>query len=161
MAMPSSPLGCQADRQGMREACSQVLRVVSGVGPHPPCCLQVGAATIHDVFHVVFLKKFPGTLPVVVPCLPPIKHGRVLPQPEKVLHAHLNRGASEILVQSMAQAAVDTTWEKVTEFKDAYPSFQLDVDAFIRRKYQRRPSWPNQRCPQPCRRSPHPCRAWR
>jgi hypothetical protein len=83
----------------------------------PPKC------RIHDVFHVVFLKKFTGTPPVVVPHLPPIKHGQVLPQPEKVLRAHLNRGVLEILVQWMAQAAADATWEKVPEFKDAYPSF--------------------------------------
>jgi hypothetical protein len=49
----------------------------------------------------------------------------------------------------MGQAAIDATWEKVPGFKDAYPSFQLEdelflmgwsvVDAFIGRKYQRRP----------------------
>jgi hypothetical protein len=87
-----------------------------------------------------------------VSCLPPIKHGRVLPQPEKVLHAHLNRGELEFLVQWMGQAVANTTWEKVPEFKDAYPSFQLEdesflnggggesvVDTFIRKTYQRRP----------------------
>jgi hypothetical protein len=54
---------------------------------------------IYDVFHVVFLKKFTGTQPAVVARLPPIKHGRVLPQPEKVMHACLNHGVWEILVQ--------------------------------------------------------------
>jgi hypothetical protein len=39
----------------------------------PPKC------RIHDVFHVVFLKKLTGTPPAAVPRLPPIKHGRVLP----------------------------------------------------------------------------------
>jgi hypothetical protein len=83
----------------------------------PPKC------RIHDVFHVVFLKKFTGTPSAAMPGLPPIKHGRVLLQPEKVLRAHLNRGMWEILVQWMDQAAADATWEKVPEFKDAYPSF--------------------------------------
>jgi hypothetical protein len=75
----------------------------------------------------------------------------MLPQPEKVLRTRLNRGVWEILVQWMGQTTADATWEKVPEFKDAYPSFQLKdelfsiwgggsvVDAFIRRKYQRRP----------------------
>jgi hypothetical protein len=90
----------------------------------PPKC------RIHDVFHVVFLKKFTGTPPATVPRLPPIKHGRVLPQPEKVLRARLNRGMWEILVQWMGQAAADATWELVIEFKDAYPSFQLEDELF-------------------------------
>jgi hypothetical protein len=54
-------------------------------------------------------------------------------------------------VQWMGQAAIDSTWEKVLEFKDAYPSFQLEdglflnlggggvVDAFIGKMYQRQP----------------------
>jgi hypothetical protein len=125
-------------------------QVLARIGPVayklalPPKC------RIHDVFHVVFLKKFTGTPPATVPRLPPIKHGRVLPQPEKVLRARLNRGVWEILVQWMGQAAADATWELVIEFKDAYPSFQLEdelfsngggsvVDAFIGRKYLRQP----------------------
>jgi hypothetical protein len=95
MAAPSSPPSCDIDRQGTREAHSQVLRpfeVLACISPIayrlalPPKC------HIRDVFHVVFLKKFKGAPPAAVPRLPPIKHGRVLPQPEKVLHAHLNRG---------------------------------------------------------------------
>jgi hypothetical protein len=57
-----------------------------------------------------------------VPLLPPINHGRVLPQLEKVQHAHLNRDAWEILVKWMGQAAANVTWEKVPEFTDAYRS---------------------------------------
>jgi hypothetical protein len=53
--------------------------------------------------HVVFLKKFMGTLQDVAPRLPPIKHGCVLPKPEKVLRAYLNRDVWEILVQWMGQ----------------------------------------------------------
>jgi hypothetical protein len=94
----------------------------------------------------LFLKKFKGTPPATVPRLPPIKNGRVLLQPEKVLHARLNRSVWEIMVQWMGQSAADATWEKVSEFKDAYPSFQLEdelfsngagsvVDAFIGKQY--------------------------
>jgi hypothetical protein len=86
---------------------------------------------IHDAFHVVFLKKFTGTPRDVVPCLPPIKHVWVLPQSEKVLHARLNRGVWEILVQWMGQVVADTTWEKVPEFKDAYPPFSSRTSCFI------------------------------
>jgi hypothetical protein len=98
---------------------------------------------------VVFLKKFNGVPPPTPIPLPPIKHGRVLPQPEKVLRAHLNRGMWEIMVKWVGQADANTTWEKVPEFKEAFPSFQLMdelfhngegsvVDAFIGRPYQRR-----------------------
>jgi hypothetical protein len=31
----------------------------------------------------------------------------------------------------MGQAAIDSTWEKVLEFKDAYPSFQLEDELFL------------------------------
>jgi hypothetical protein len=34
-------------------------------------------------------------------------------------------------VQWMGQAAIDSTWEKVLEFKDAYPSFQLEDELFL------------------------------
>jgi hypothetical protein len=47
---------------------------------------------IHDVFHVVFLKKFEGTPPDAPPRLPPMHHGRVLLVPSRVLrtpHGHL------------------------------------------------------------------------
>jgi hypothetical protein len=91
----------------------------------PPKC------RIYAIFHVVFLKKFMGTQPTVVPHLPPIKHGRVMPQPEKVLRARLNRGVWEILVQWLCQATADVTWENVPEFKDAYPSFQLENELFL------------------------------
>jgi hypothetical protein len=58
-----------------------LFQVLARIGPVayrlalPPKC------RIHDVFHVVFLKKFMGAPPTAVPRLPPIKHGRVLPQP--------------------------------------------------------------------------------
>jgi hypothetical protein len=38
-------------------------------------------ARIHDVFHVVFLKKYEGTPPTGPGQLPPIGHGCVLPVP--------------------------------------------------------------------------------
>jgi hypothetical protein len=53
---------------------------------------------IHNVFHVLFLKKFVGTPPSEVPPLPPIKRGRVLPVPLKIVRTWLNRGNWELLV---------------------------------------------------------------
>jgi hypothetical protein len=58
---------------------------------------------IHYVFHVVLLKKFMGTPSVAMSRLPPIKHGQVLPQPEKILHTRLNHGVWKTLVQLMGQ----------------------------------------------------------
>lgn len=55
-------------------------------------------ARIHSVFHVSLLKKFEGTPPASVMPLPDLLHGRVVPTPDKVLRAHLNRGVRELLV---------------------------------------------------------------
>jgi hypothetical protein len=104
---------------------------------------------IHNVFHVVFLKKFNGAPHATPATLPPIKHGCILPEPEKVLRARLNHGVWEIMVKWARQAAANATWEQVPEFKEAFPSFQLEdelfhngegsvVDAFIDKQYQRR-----------------------
>jgi hypothetical protein len=74
-------------------------------------------ARIHDVFHVALLKKFEGTaLSQVVP-LPDILHGRVIPSPNKVVKARLNRGVWELLVQWVGRAAADASWEQLEEFK--------------------------------------------
>jgi hypothetical protein len=43
-------------------------------------------AKIHNVFHVVFLKKFERSPPTTTP-LPPIVRGRAVPILEKVAHA--------------------------------------------------------------------------
>jgi hypothetical protein len=85
---------------------------------------------IHNVFHVVFLKKFNGAPPATPATLPPIKHGRILPEPEKVLRARLNHDMWEIMVKWAGQAAANATWEQVPEFKKAFPSFQLEDELF-------------------------------
>jgi hypothetical protein len=64
---------------------------------------------IHNAFHVVFLKKFNGSPPIAPATLPPIKHGRVVPEPEKVLRVRLNRGVWEIMVKWARQAAANAT----------------------------------------------------
>ena len=81
---------------------------------------------------MVFVKKFVGEPSASVVPLPPIKHGRVLPVPEKVLRVRFNKG----------------TWDLLPEFKHAFPFFQLEdelfsnergsvLDAFIGRAYHR------------------------
>jgi hypothetical protein len=111
-------------------------------------------ARIHNVFHVVFLKKFEGTPPDAVVPLPPLHHGRVVPLPDRVLKARLNRGNWELLVRWQGHPPADSTWERLDEFKEAHPDFQLEdelfageggsvMDAFYGWKFERR----NKRAP--------------
>jgi hypothetical protein len=68
-------------------------------------------ARIHDVFHVALLKKFEGIAPSQLVPLPDILHGQVIPFPDKVVKARLNRGVWELLVQWVGCAAADASWE--------------------------------------------------
>jgi hypothetical protein len=54
---------------------------------------------IHDVFHVVFLKKHVGAPPDDTVPLPPIVHGRAVLNKARVVRAHLNRSAWELSMQ--------------------------------------------------------------
>jgi hypothetical protein len=107
-------------------------------------------AKIHDVFHVALLKKFEGEPRSITP-LPSIQHDRVIPTPDKVIRARLNRGDWEVLVSWQGKSPTSTTWEKVAEFKLAYSEIHLAdnlflgeggnvVDSFIGKVYQRRRS---------------------
>jgi hypothetical protein len=53
-----------------------LFQVLAPIGPVTYKLALPPKSRIHDVFHVVFLEKFISTPPVVVPLLPPIKHGR-------------------------------------------------------------------------------------
>jgi hypothetical protein len=86
---------------------------------------------IHCVFHVVLLKKYTSKPPAEVVPLPPIRHGRVVPVPSKVLKARLNRGTWEVLVRWMDRSAADATWEPLKQFKEAHPDFQLEDELFV------------------------------
>jgi hypothetical protein len=66
-----------------------------------------------------------------------------------VIWARLNRGHWEILVLWQGQALTNATWEKVADFKIAYPAVQLEyklflgeegnvVDSFVTKVYKRR-----------------------
>jgi len=104
---------------------------------------------IHNVFHIVFLKKHQGDPPPAIVPLPPVIHGRVVPTPASVKRARLNRGVWELCVRWVGRDASDSTWEKLDEFRETYPEFQLEdelfreeggnvVDAFVGIQYRRR-----------------------
>jgi hypothetical protein len=124
-------------------------RVVERIGEVAYLLHLPAKARIHDVFHVVLLKKFEGMPSEMVP-LPPIQHGRAISTPDKIQRSRLNKGTWEVLVFWQGRPATDTTWEKVEDFKVAYPDVQLGdelflreegnvVDSFIGKVYQRRP----------------------
>ena len=81
-------------------------------------------ARIHDVFHVVFLKKYHGDPPASIAVLPPIANGRILPVPAKILRATPARNSWDLLVQWEGCSPAEATWEPLTEFKEKYPSFK-------------------------------------
>jgi hypothetical protein len=94
-------------------------------------CLQLSPnAKIHNVFHVVFLKKFAGSPQTHTPQLPPIVCGRVVPVPEKVVHARPTASSWEVLTQWQGKTAAEATWEPLEQFKEAYPKFKLENELF-------------------------------
>ena len=106
-------------------------------------------AKIHNVFHAVFLKKHQGDPPATMVPLPPVVHGRVVPTPDSVKRACLNRGIWELCVRWVGRDSSDSTWEPLDEFKATYPEFQLEdelfrkeggnvVDAFVGIQYRRK-----------------------
>jgi hypothetical protein len=74
-------------------------------------------AHIHDVFHVVLLKKYEGQAPKVISPLPEILHGYIIPAPEKEIKARLNCGVWEVLMHQVGRPATDSSWEQLEEFK--------------------------------------------
>ena len=108
-------------------------------------CLPEGAR-IHDVFHVGVLKPFRGTPPTSEPVLPPLRHGRPLQRPERILRSELRRGVWHVLVEWSGMPASKATWEPVPAFREAHPSFQLadelfpegGIDVMVGKTYSRR-----------------------
>ena len=88
-------------------------------------------AKIHDVFHVSLLKKFIGQLPDEVVPLPDLLHGRVVPTPEKVSKARLNRGVWEVLVHWVGRPAAEASWVQLEDFQLRYPAIQVADDLFL------------------------------
>jgi hypothetical protein len=80
-------------------------------------------ARIHDVFHVGVLKPWRGTPPATLPPLPPLRHGRILLQPERALKAQLRHGTWLVLIKWAGLDESEATWEPVEAFKTRFPSF--------------------------------------
>jgi hypothetical protein len=123
-------------------------QVLARIGP-VSCKLKLPAkARIHDVFHVVNLKKFTGTPPAMVVPLPHIVRGRVVLQPAKILRARSTKDSWELLVRWDGHHAADATWVLLETFKNDYPDFKLEdelfrqtggsvVDSFFGKQYRR------------------------
>jgi hypothetical protein len=87
-------------------------------------------ARIHDVFHVGLLKPFHGDPPAQMPALPPVEHGRVVVQPEKVLNARVARRRCELLVRWTGAPAAETKWVDL-EFVQHFPDYQLEDEPLL------------------------------
>jgi hypothetical protein len=107
-------------------------------------------ARIHDVFHVVFLKKFEGVPPAAVPHLPPINHNCTLAVPSRVKRARPTGTSWELLVFWEGHDAADASCVDVQDFEDRYPDFKLEdelfsqaggsvMDSMFGRQFRRRP----------------------
>jgi transposase InsO family protein len=87
-------------------------------------------AQIHNVFHVVFLKKFEGTPPTEPTPLPPIVRGRAVAQPDRVVRARSAGSSWEIPVQWKGKSMAEATWEPLQQFKEDYPNVKLEDELF-------------------------------
>ncbi|KAJ1276598.1 hypothetical protein BS78_05G226900 [Paspalum vaginatum] len=95
--------------------------------------LQLPAgARIHDVFHVGLLKPFCGCPLESTPQLPPLENGCLLPVPERIWCTCLCRGDWHVLVQWDGSTVDQATWEPLRQFKDSYPTFQLEDELFLK-----------------------------
>jgi hypothetical protein len=91
----------------------------------------LAGARIHNMFHVGLLKKFFGVPPQAPPALPPLHHGRVCVEPERVLKCRLAWGQHELLVRWKGMAAAEATWMPLEEFCHIYPTFQLEDELLV------------------------------
>ena len=88
-------------------------------------------AKIRDIFHVELLKKFVGTPPTELVQLPAIVRGRIVPTPQHVIRARLNRGVWELLIHWTGSDPAEATWESLPSFVVTYPAFQLEDELFL------------------------------
>jgi hypothetical protein len=77
------------------------------------------------------LKWYRGDPPAAPVPLPPIHHGRACLEPEMVFKSRLARGRHELLVQWKGQAAADSSWMALDEFRSLFPAFQLEDELIV------------------------------
>lgn len=88
-------------RQNQCQACSKIygpFQALERIGSVAYRLRLPDKARIHDVLHVVFLKKHQGVPPTDIVPLPHIV-GRAVPTLEQVVRAKPNRGSWDVLVQ--------------------------------------------------------------
>ncbi|GJS49281.1 ty3-gypsy retrotransposon protein [Tanacetum coccineum] len=86
---------------------------------------------IHPVFHVSLLKPFEGTEPEEVSNLPEdVYEGYPVEQPLSICDSQvvLKNGlpARQVLVQWLGSSPEEATWEWLTDFQAAYPTYHLE-----------------------------------
>jgi hypothetical protein len=74
------------------------------------------AVRLHDVFHVEVLKKFVGMPPDVLPPLPLMVDGVVVPTPKRVVQGLRAHGVRQVLLHWLGEPAASTTWEDLEDF---------------------------------------------
>ncbi|GKA32697.1 ty3-gypsy retrotransposon protein, partial [Tanacetum coccineum] len=89
------------------------------------------SSIIHPVFHVSLLKLFLGSDQGAVANLPEEEHeGKLVDQPLSVCATRmvLQNGipTRQMLVQWSGSSPEEATWEWLSEFKTAYPSYHLE-----------------------------------
>ena len=150
MGLASPPPSCSgiSQRSFFLQALAALLRTVTDPTAHQYGGLSSAAAPkslLHDVFHMVFLKKYTGDSPTTTVPLLPIIHGRAVPAPAAVLRARPSSTLWDLLVQCQGHSDADATWEPLEQFKESYPYFQLEdklygegsvVDRFFGHKFQ-------------------------
>jgi hypothetical protein len=87
---------------------------------------------LHDVFHVGLLKRFHGE-PLESPgWLPPTRHGRACLVLATVMKSRLARGTIELLLTWKGRENADASWMEAMEFRQLYPSFQLEDELLVK-----------------------------
>jgi hypothetical protein len=64
--------------------------------------------------------------------MPPLLHGRILPEPETVVRAEQRRGVWYVRIKWRGLPDEDATWEQLKEFRGHYSDFQLEDELFAR-----------------------------
>ena len=102
LASPPPSGSSISERSFLLQALAALLRTVTDPTAHQYGGLSSAAAPkslLHDVFHMVFLKKYTGDSPTTTVPLLPIIHGRAVPAPAAVLRARPSSTLWDLLVQ--------------------------------------------------------------